>query len=99
MTIAGAGSKNCITRPWGFPRNSGPHFWRTRLGHSGLLREVKSLLAQHYSKDSVFDQPAWTDLRPGGKPASRTKTLLGPGAVLGPYRIIGLLGSGGMGQV
>src|ERR1017187_8511436 len=68
-------------------------------GDSGLLREVESLLGQHNSKDSVFDQRAWTGLSRGGKSASQTKPMLGPGAVLGPYRITGLLGAGGMGQV
>jgi predicted Ser/Thr protein kinase len=68
-------------------------------GDSELLREVESLLAQHDSQDSVFDQPAWRDLGPNGQPASLTETLLGDGAVLGPYRITGLLGAGGMGQV
>jgi Tol biopolymer transport system component len=68
-------------------------------GDSELRGEVESLLAQHNSKDSVFDQPAWADLSPGDKSASRTAALLGAGAVLGPYRITGLLGAGGMGEV
>src|ERR1017187_5016393 len=68
-------------------------------GDSGLLREVESLLARHNSKDSVFDQRALMDLSAAGKSASQTKPMLGSGAVLGPYRITGLLGAGGMGQV
>jgi serine/threonine protein kinase len=68
-------------------------------GDSVLRREVESLLAQHNSKDSVFDSPAWTDSGPNDKPASRTQALLDAGAVVGPYRIAGLLGEGGMGQV
>jgi serine/threonine protein kinase/Flp pilus assembly protein TadD len=67
-------------------------------GDSDLLREVESLLIQHNSKDSVFDQPAWADLR-AGKTITRTGALLASGAVLGPYKITGLLGAGGMGQV
>src|ERR1700693_1562549 len=67
-------------------------------GDAELHREVESLLARHNSKDSVFDQPAWADSTTG-KTSSRTAAVLGPGAVLGPYRITGLLGAGGMGQV
>jgi serine/threonine protein kinase len=68
-------------------------------GDSGLRREVESLLAQHDSKDTVFDQRAWTNLGPNDESASRSEALLDSGAVLGPYRITGLLGAGGMGQV
>jgi serine/threonine protein kinase len=68
-------------------------------GDSGLRREVESLLAQHYSKDTVFDQRAWTKSGPNHESASRQEALLAAGAVLGPYRITGLLGVGGMGQV
>src|SRR5260370_15619647 len=67
-------------------------------GDAELNREVESLLARHNSNDSVFDQPAWADSSTG-ETASRTAAVLGPGAVLGPYRITGLLGAGGMGQV
>jgi eukaryotic-like serine/threonine-protein kinase len=66
---------------------------------SELLREVESLLAQHQNKDTVFDQPAWTDSGADDEPASRKEALLASGAILGPYRITGLLGTGGMGQV
>jgi eukaryotic-like serine/threonine-protein kinase len=68
-------------------------------GDSELRREVESLLAQHNSRDSVFDQPAWTDSRPEDKSAPQTGPMLVAGAFLGPYRITGLLGEGGMGQV
>src|ERR1017187_514700 len=67
-------------------------------GDSELRREVESLLAEHHSKDSVFDQPASAEMSAGDKPASPSEALLGAGAVLGPYRITGLLGAGGMGQ-
>jgi serine/threonine protein kinase len=66
---------------------------------SELRREVESLLAQHNSKDTVFDQQAWTKSGPNHESASRQVALLASGAILGPYRITGLLGVGGMGQV
>jgi serine/threonine protein kinase len=75
-------------------------FLGNRAGHDGeLLREVESLLAQHQNKDTVFDEPAWTDSGPNSEPASPKEPLLASGAVLGPYRITALLGAGGMGQV
>ncbi len=68
-------------------------------GDSELRREVESLLVQHDSRDSVFDQPAWMDVSAASEPPAQTVALFASGAVLGPYRIVGLLGAGGMGQV
>jgi serine/threonine protein kinase/tetratricopeptide (TPR) repeat protein len=67
-------------------------------GDGQLRQEVESLLAQHVSNDSVFSRPVWTDLI-DDESTSRARALLSSGAMLGPYRIIGLLGAGGMGQV
>jgi serine/threonine protein kinase/Tol biopolymer transport system component len=67
-------------------------------GDSDLAQEVESLLGQYQSKDSVFDQPAWSSLSSSGECATANK-LLGAGSRLGPYEITGMLGAGGMGQV
>jgi serine/threonine protein kinase/predicted Zn-dependent protease len=75
------------------PEQRAPFLENASGGDSGLRREVESLLAQHDSKDSVFD------LGPNDEPASPTEALLESGAVLGPYKITSLLGVGGMGQV
>src|SRR5215469_10015190 len=58
-----------------------------------LRREVEPLLAQHASRDGPLDRPA---LDTGAEP---TQTQLAIGSQLGPYKISGSLGAGGMGQV
>ena len=60
-----------------------------------VRREVESLLAQQ-SGGTPLDRPAWE-----GAPSVLTVTVaaLTPGTQLGPYKIQGPLGAGGMGEV
>ena len=61
-----------------------------------LREEVESLILSHEKEGSFIDSPAYeaaADLLVG------EETELQPGQVLGHYRIISLLGKGGMAQV
>lgn len=64
---------------------------------SELRREVEDLIKSHESAGSFIDSPAYeqgADLLSGGRAAQKR-----PGQSIGPYKIISLVGAGGMGEV
>ncbi len=67
-------------------------------GDVELRDEVESLLAQDSPKIGALDRPAWHGAA-GLTVADSTVTAVTRGTQLGPYKIEGLLGKGGMGQV
>ena len=60
-----------------------------------LRREVESLLAQSGPTEALIDQTAWTV----AEASATAQMALKNGARVGPYEILGLLGTGGMGEV
>jgi eukaryotic-like serine/threonine-protein kinase len=61
-----------------------------------VRQAVEAMLAQASSSDVVLDRPAWEQ---AGTSTEMPGPGLATGAQLGPYRISGKLGAGGMGEV
>ena len=66
-------------------------------GDDALRKEVETLLASDQQSHVLIDSPA---LEAGAELlAERQAPRLSPGKSIGPYKIISLLGAGGMGEV
>jgi serine/threonine protein kinase len=75
-------------------------------GDAELRQRVEALLRAHDQPGNLLDQPAveWggTSEAPPGKwldPAALPRLTEGPGSRIGPYKLLQLLGEGGMGAV
>lgn len=66
------------------------------IGDEALLTEVESLIAANDEAGNFISAPA---LEVAAEVLSKNKERWLPGKLLGPYKILGLLGSGGMGEV
>ena len=65
-------------------------------GDDALLQEVESLVESHEQPDSFIESPA-ADL--AAELLAGTEEVLAAGEAVGPYKIVSLLGEGGMGEV
>lgn len=66
-------------------------------GDDELRREVESLLAAHQRADKFIESPAMEHAARSA--AARGDTFFALGRTIGPYRVVALLGIGGMGEV
>src|SRR5207247_953739 len=63
-----------------------------------VRREVESLLAHEGQADGLLESPVWKQVVPGQTDTS-SPTAIAAGTQLGVFRIVELLGAGGMGEV
>jgi hypothetical protein len=64
-----------------------------------VRREVESLLARDSSQPGAWERPVWDGGATELMTAHSTAAMVTPGTQLGPYKIQGPLGKGGMGEV
>jgi serine/threonine protein kinase len=68
-------------------------------GSDGLRQEVESLIAAHDAAAGFIEQPADVPTAALGELGRSEADRIRPGAAIGPYRILRVLGTGGMGAV
>jgi hypothetical protein len=61
--------------------------------------EVESLPVRDRQPDRLLESPAWSRITPRDETGSRALGMLSAGSLMAEYRIVGELGSGGMGEV
>jgi hypothetical protein len=71
-------------------------FLQASIEDEALRHEVESLVESHEQSDSFIEAPA-TDL--AAELLAETEEVLAAGQAVGPYKIVSLLGEGGMGEV
>ena len=71
-------------------------FLQASIEDEALRHEVESLVESHEQSDSFIEAPA-TDL--AAELLAGTEEVLAAGEAVGPYKIVSLLGEGGMGEV
>jgi len=80
------------------PITRAPYLDQACAGDADLRREVDSLIAAHGQVGSFIAEPVGTPEPPASSPVPRPPTLAA-GSKIGPYELIELLGTGGMGEV
>jgi len=80
------------------PATRGDYLDQACAGDADLRREVDSLIAAHGQVGSFIAEPVGTPQHPASSPIPPGPSLP-TGSKIGPYELIELLGSGGMGEV